>query len=1078
MTDGARSPLGNPPKAEAPATLPPKSALPSFHLRGDLHRAVSIFSLAPQGSRTPLKTFTRGNRCGPRPRACRQGRLPLVLTKPWETNPGPTRWEALCPPPIPKPGKTKSPVPTGPLHPPCIWEKVEGLVSTARFRWWGRTLFEGGAGGFRPHLRHPGRAGSAGKLFVNLPSAQPGSTFSRTHISWGVRLRSRPSGPGGNDYLAPPAQTLGLINGLPGSFGGPKPISSISLPPSGSKSYGAALGSAARLSSPRVPPKSALRIPGVMKSSPLSPCMPKWDPPLFPPTEGGFCARTTTDLVLPQATPLLLFTATLVGPSTPVWVSGGQTTTVGRGPQALPSLTYPPHHHNPPNPNPFPPHPGGHPSKLPRTFQASPSDSAGFWRGHISQRKGMYPPTTSKSLPMGHTPRHPSTAAPSMTLPKPLCRTWRLPPETDVLTSKTLPSTGPHTPPSLSKGRCDLHSPLPPPLPPLPPPPHHPRPSSPSQRALCTSEYLWDFAAPFPPGGDIAFYWVPPPAGTPGTSHTLLPGLPPSPGKHARRALRITPWAITASHRKAKTDGGARQCAKSSNPGPLRRHRRPPPRGGAALDTHKAGIKTGAGSGAKLDDRLAKKGAYSRSPRVPAGGLLSMVAKFCCGGGWGAGAADEWGARDQSASGCGVIPPKVPQGPGPKNFVSFAGGAPEGPPGGTTRDPPGGFPSIPKQLSQETDFPRHDLLGAPFWAPSKPGLFFQINPMGKINLGEHFVLSQQAISAYPAHHLSFLNQSSHVIPNSRLFTCFIHVHPSGICKVHHYKLRNGKVMAEVDTTQAESQIYNPAWIQPLVKITIAPSNHQGQTLQLPRHGPHTSTLSPFPVSRESNLARPPWGHHTGSSEPSEEAGWAMRMPVRWLPAEKGRIPTQHKQTSVPACCINDAHEPYHTMCSNKYRPSTTPPRLRKPSTATITKVKGARNYIKHHVKCLGVHSCDDANIRQPEKTVKKARKNSRWILRNISFPRRGLHVNSWKALDKTRLDYCSQLWSPHTSRQKYKPSNQVPKVLIIDSGGMKNLNYWERLQSWGLLTTEAEGEIPDIISLEDTETLAQPYCHQ
>ncbi|KAG0725333.1 hypothetical protein GWK47_038817 [Chionoecetes opilio] len=32
------------------------------------------------------------------------------------------------------------------------------------------------------------------------------------------------------------------------------------------------------------------------------------------------------------------------------------------------------------------------------------------------------------------------------------------------------------------------------------------------------------------------------------------------------------------------------------------------------------------------------------------------------------------------------------------------------------------------------------------------------------------------------------------------------------------RLRNGKVMAEVDTTQADLQIYNPAWDNPLVKV--------------------------------------------------------------------------------------------------------------------------------------------------------------------------------------------------------------------------------------------------------------------
>ncbi|KAG0719786.1 hypothetical protein GWK47_049769 [Chionoecetes opilio] len=35
------------------------------------------------------------------------------------------------------------------------------------------------------------------------------------------------------------------------------------------------------------------------------------------------------------------------------------------------------------------------------------------------------------------------------------------------------------------------------------------------------------------------------------------------------------------------------------------------------------------------------------------------------------------------------------------------------------------------------------------------------------------------------------------------------------------RLRNGKVMAELDTTQADPQIYNPAWDNPLVKVVMA-----------------------------------------------------------------------------------------------------------------------------------------------------------------------------------------------------------------------------------------------------------------
>ena len=143
-----------------------------------------------------------------------------------------------------------------------------------------------------------------------------------------------------------------------------------------------------------------------------------------PPTEGRFCASTTTaSYACLRLIPLLLCTETLVWTITRqfgLWVPDNH---YWLGPCRLsPFLTYHHHHHNPPA-HTLPSHPGWTPPlSIPCTFQASPLGTLlVFWRRHYSARwTGRYTTTTSSSSPMDHTPHHsPPRRQPSMTLPTP-----------------------------------------------------------------------------------------------------------------------------------------------------------------------------------------------------------------------------------------------------------------------------------------------------------------------------------------------------------------------------------------------------------------------------------------------------------------------------------------------------------------------------------------------------------------------------------------------------------------------------------------------------------------------------------
>lgn len=68
----------------------------------------------------------------------------------------------------------------------------------------------------------------------------------------------------------------------------------------------------------------------------------------------------------------------------------------------------------------------------------------------------------------------------------------------------------------------------------------------------------------------------------------------------------------------------------------------------------------------------------------------------------------------------------------------------------------------------------------------------------------------------------------------------------------------------------------------------------------------------------------------------------------------------------------------------------------------------------------------------------------------------------WKSLVQTKLDYCSQLWSPNDQAAISKLEG-VAKHFTAQVAGLQDLDYWERLQKLHLYSQERRRERYQII---------------
>ncbi|XP_076069684.1 uncharacterized protein LOC143041557 [Oratosquilla oratoria] len=111
-----------------------------------------------------------------------------------------------------------------------------------------------------------------------------------------------------------------------------------------------------------------------------------------------------------------------------------------------------------------------------------------------------------------------------------------------------------------------------------------------------------------------------------------------------------------------------------------------------------------------------------------------------------------------------------------------------------------------------------------------------------------------------------------------------------------------------------------------------------------------------------------------------------------------------------------------------------------------------------HVKCLGIHSSDDATFQHLiMQSVKRARGMVSWVLRTFSSREVQVMLTLWKALIEPILDYCSQLWLPQKCRDIQK-LEAVQRNYTRYIRGMKDLNYWNCLEALGLYSQQRRRE--------------------
>ena len=71
-------------------------------------------------------------------------------------------------------------------------------------------------------------------------------------------------------------------------------------------------------------------------------------------------------------------------------------------------------------------------------------------------------------------------------------------------------------------------------------------------------------------------------------------------------------------------------------------------------------------------------------------------------------------------------------------------------------------------------------------------------------------------------------------------------------------------------------------------------------------------------------------------------------------------------------------------------------------------------------------------------------------------------LTAWKSLIQSKLDYCSQLWSP-SDQANISKLEGVAKNFTSGVAGMDALDYWERLSSLGMYSQEKRREWYQII---------------
>ena len=139
-----------------------------------------------------------------------------------------------------------------------------------------------------------------------------------------------------------------------------------------------------------------------------------------------------------------------------------------------------------------------------------------------------------------------------------------------------------------------------------------------------------------------------------------------------------------------------------------------------------------------------------------------------------------------------------------------------------------------------------------------------------------------------------------------------------------------------------------------------------------------------------------------------------------------------------------------------------PGKMTKPDIAYIDP-EGTKIDEKAHLRDLGVEISSDLSFSiHIENTAAGASRMVGWVMRTFRRRSIGLMLSLWKSLIQSKLDYCSQLWSP-TDQASISKLEGVAKSFTARVSGLEGLDYWDRLAKLGMYSQERRRERYQII---------------
>ena len=111
-----------------------------------------------------------------------------------------------------------------------------------------------------------------------------------------------------------------------------------------------------------------------------------------------------------------------------------------------------------------------------------------------------------------------------------------------------------------------------------------------------------------------------------------------------------------------------------------------------------------------------------------------------------------------------------------------------------------------------------------------------------------------------------------------------------------------------------------------------------------------------------------------------------------------------------------------------------------------------------NAKDLGVTLSSNGNFKEHIKNVlSTATQLCGWVLRTFNTRKTLPMMTLWKALIRSRLDYCCQLWSP-SKKGDVQALEQLQRQYIRKISGVQHLTYWQQLKYLSLNSLERRRE--------------------